>query len=460
MGSTLSEVKDNIIVAEIINIGEKLILPEKVSIKQAIDLLEARQKYLTQTVTLFEAFEVAPFDGAHAFNAVVERKYGWTQMAAGSWWEGTKPTLISVEVDNGVFKNVPWGEFVLPGIEGKIQSSYKGQDGRVVFCIKAVVTREYEGQIMALFAELREYLKTGSIYKGKALKVSFKDEDGHNRSVPEVKFWDTNVNENLLVYTKAVEQSIRTNLFTPIQRLADLELNGIEFKRGVGLVGGYGTGKTLAAKVAAKLAVAAGLTYVYVTRADELRQAIEFAKQYQSPGSVVFCEDIDRLMAGDRDADMDDVLNIIDGIDSKNHRIMVVLTSNSPEDINQAMIRPGRLDAVIEVTRPDADAVQRLLRVYGGEIIDADEDLSGPGEILQGQIPATIAEVVKRAKLSQISLNEPGQKVLRITAEALSDAASTMASQLALLNRKKDEAKPQTLESMLRKIAEELDVTL
>lgn len=59
-------------------------------------------------------------------------------------------------------------------------------------------------------------------------------------------------------------------------------------------LGTYGTGKTMAATVASRLAVDAGITYVYVPRADELSDAIEFAKQYQSPACVIFCaEDIE-----------------------------------------------------------------------------------------------------------------------------------------------------------------------
>ena len=35
-----------------------------------------------------------------------------------------------------------------------------------------------------------------------------------------------------------------------------------------------------------------------------------------------------------------------------------------------AMLRPGRLDAVISVEPPDAEAVERLLRIYGRKLID------------------------------------------------------------------------------------------
>src|SRR5690606_20126549 len=132
-------------------------------------------------------------------------------------------------------------------------------------------------------------------------------------------------------------------------------------------------------------AVQNGITYLYVPRADELKDAIEFAKLYQNPASVVFCEDIDRVTKGERSVAMDDILNIIDGIDTKTANIMVVLTTNHMDNINPAMLRPGRLDAVIPVTPPDAKAVERLIRVYAKGAVRADEDLAHVGATLAGR---------------------------------------------------------------------------
>src|SRR3546814_9239016 len=166
----------------------------------------------------------------------------------------------------------------------------------------------------------------------------------------------------------------------------------------------------MAATVASRLAVDAGVTYVYIPRADELPDAIEFAKQYQSPACVIFCEDVDRVTNGDRSVEMDDILNLLDGIDTKNNHIITVLTTNDLQSINPAMLRPGRLDAVIDVTPPDAQAVEKLLRLYGGDAIAADTNLEEAGRVLAGNIPAVIAEVGKRAKLAQLRLQPAGDR--------------------------------------------------
>src|SRR3546814_19828879 len=98
---------------------------------------------------------------------------------------------------------------------------------------------------------------------------------------------------------------------------------------------------------------------------------------------------------------MDDILNLLDGIDTKNSHIITVLTTNDLQSINPAMLRTGRLDAVIDVTPPDAQAVEKLLRLYGGDAIAADTNLEETGRVQAGNIRAAIAEGVKRAKLDQ-----------------------------------------------------------
>lgn len=440
-------------VANIVHHGEKMILPERMSLDGAIDLLQRRKKYMEEEVTVAETFDVFPLDGAHAFDIVLTRKYGWTPAEATPGFFGPQPPkMIGVEVAPGVVKQVPWGRFSLPGVNGTVNCGASMKDGRVVFALNSTIKRTDEETIRGLFAELRKELALNSIYRGKAIKIRFRDDDGDKLAMPEPKFLSVDdVDERMLVYPDAVQAAIETNLFTPIQRVADCKANGIPVKRGVLLGGTFGTGKTLAAKVASKLAVQAGVTYLYVPRADELADAIEFAKLYQDPACVVFCEDIDRVTNGDRSVQMDDILNIIDGIDTKSSNILVVLTTNDLHSINPAMLRPGRLDAVIDVLPPDAPAVQKLLRVYGGDAIAPETDLTDAAALLDGAIPAVIAEVVKRAKLAQLRRQKPGEKVSQLSSDSLAEAALTIQAQVKLLYPDAAEPKP-TLDKALTDI--------
>lgn len=438
------------VVAEVVHAGSQMILPEGCSLEEGIDLLQRRMAYMNEVVNIAETIDVSPLDGAHALDRVLAARYGWSEVGATPGWFGsTPPTLVAVEVSRGKRVNVPFGRFTMPTIKGHLEIGGEIQNGRVQFAVKAQIRRESEQEVMELLAELRAFLVNGSIYRGQAVRVRFLKDNGDVLPLPDIRYIDTDVDERTLIYSRDVEAMIHTNLFTPLLRLRELEANGITFRRGVLLGGTYGTGKTLAAKVASKYAVQAGVTYLYVPRADELKQAIEFARQYQSPGCVIFCEDVDRVTKGERSVAMDDLLNIIDGIDGKNDRIMVVLTTNDLQNIHPAMLRPGRLDAVIEVTAPDADAVERLLRSYGGDSIVGFEDLSEAGAILAGEIPATIAEVVKRAKLAQIGLQPVGEPVGHISGRALAIAATTMSRQLALLKTDRNPPREPTMREVI-----------
>lgn len=434
-GKTLSEQQLSTAVAGIQYFGEKIVLPEGMTIQQAQATLERRLKFEQEKTAMHETYGVFPYDGAVSLDNVLKAKYGWAEaVKIPGFFGDTPPQMQNIEVGFQEKRMVPWGRFVIPGIRGFIQTGVEKVGGMYHFKLSAEVLRMHEAKMGELFALVRDEISRSSIYRGKAIKLRFKDEDG-DATMPEPKFLDTDsIDPDMLVYSEHTMQAIQTNLYTPITRVVDCVRNGIPVKRGVLLGGTFGTGKTLAAAVASKLAVQHGVTYVYVPRADELKEAIEFAKQYQDPACVIFCEDIDRVAAGERSVEMDDILNIIDGIDSKNSNIIVVLTTNDLDAIHPAMLRPGRLDAVIPITAPDAGAVQKLIRMYGGLAVQPDTDLTQVGEVLQGNIPAIISEVVKRAKLSELSLLPPGQLVTKLSQQALLDSALTMKAQMELLD--------------------------
>lgn len=449
-GKTLSHVEDNEVhVAGVKHYGEQIILPEDMSIKQAMKVLLQRLEYMEQVVNVNQEYQRFPWDGAWALAQVLKRKYGFAQMQAQrSLFGSNPPQMLNVEVSPGRIEAVPWGQFTLPNLEdGTITCGFNGRN----FVLQAKVKRKFESYVRELFAEVKQQLDEHSIYMGQPVRLTYNED----QELPEISFVSTaDADIDKLIYSAEIESAIRTNLFTPIERVEDCQRNGIPVKRGVLLAGHFGCGKTLAAKAAAKLAQEHGVTFIYIDKAADFAKAIEFAKTYSKPAAVVFCEDIDRAMSGERTAEVDDILNIVDGIDSKSFNIMTVLTTNNLDKITPAMQRPGRLDAIIEVGPPDAEAAERLVRAYGGHLIDAGEDLTEVGKELEGYVPAVLAEVVKRAKLSQLALLERGERLNRITAAALMDAAVTIRAQAQRLKTAKDEAPAPTIDRLFHGIVD------
>jgi len=430
--------------------GDKMIIPVHMTIEAAIEFLMRELEASNKIVVIQEEFDAFPWDGAAALQRVLCERFGSAQATetirktlSGEMKE--PPTILQIETDYGKTEPVVWGSFSLPGIPGRLTChGVKKEGGRVIFGIKAEVKRRHEDFVKSILVDVRHELKVRSIYRGKAVRINFEDSSGQTLNIPEIKFLNPRaVEREQLILSQDLMDAVETNLFTPIRRVRELVANGISVKRGVLLGGTYGTGKTLTAAVASGIAVEAGVMYLNIGQASQLSRAIAFARQYAEPACVIFCEDVDRVTNGRRDVEMDQLLNTIDGIDSKGSNIIVVLTSNSMENIDQAMLRPGRLDAVLEFVTPDARAVEKLLRYYGDGCILEDLDLTEVGKVLAGCIPAVVEEVVKRAKLAQLKVTPRGQLVGDLSVAALLESARTMQHQLGLLNReKKPEAAP------------------
>ena len=423
---------------------ESIMLPDGMDLPAAIDVLNRRLRYESEQTVMVEQFDVHPYDGAHALFEVLKNRFGWAEMKTKMGFFGPEPpSMLNLQVGYKETKSVPWGQYRLPGgkIDGIMETGFTKKAGRIIFQASAHIYRRDEKFVKSIFDDVRAYLEGGgSIYQGQAVSLKFRDEDGDMLPLPEPEFMDTAVDENNLAFPEDTWEAVNTSLFTPLKRLDDLRANDIPVKRGILLGGPYGTGKTLTAKVASKFATENGVTFIYARQADELAMVIAFAKLYSEPAVVVFCEDIDAVMTGKRGKAVNDILNIIDGVDTKGMNLITLLTTNHTEQITQALLRPGRLDAVITIPAPDAPTVEKLLRIYGGDLIPDNAKLSKVGKELEGAIPAVIAEVVRRAKLHQIARQSAGKPLAELSPDALLASAVTIRDQRDLLKKREDAA--------------------
>ena len=192
MAKELKDMEPAAHVAEIVHHGERLIIPEGMAVKEAIVLLKMREAYLKEEVQLMESFDAFPWDGANALNCVLERRFGWAHGVPSPGFFGDRPpSMVSIDVSAKKTKQVPWGNFTIPGVEGVLGTSVQRKEGRVCFMLTASVLRKDEATVVSIFADVRKELQTNSIYKGKAIKMRFLDEDGDTLPMPEPKFIDT-----------------------------------------------------------------------------------------------------------------------------------------------------------------------------------------------------------------------------------------------------------------------------
>lgn len=410
---------------------KKIILPESMKIPTAIDWLERKMTELEKRIELSETYNYYPTDGAVAFWRALEAIYGFADpQAKQSWFGEQPPTFITVRTSVTDTIRVPVGEIKVPDLDGSFYSSWKIQKGKPAFHLTYVGKKKNKEEVERVIATTRDILEKDSIYKGKAIRVNFPDLE-HVESIDEFEpeFMDTaQTDPTTLIFPEDVDKKIRTSLFTPVLHTERVRKAGVPLKRGVLLAGPYGVGKTLTASVLAHMCENNGWSFLYLKDVNDLSTAIEFAKMYGP--AVIFSEDVDEVLGTqERTTRVNEILNTIDGVDAKQSEVMVVLTTNHVDQVNRAMLRPGRLDDVITVRPPDAEAAIRLVHQYGGDLIKEDEDFSQSGQRMAGMIPAVIREVVERAKLASLADNED----IVIDDSSLAVAASTMKDQLQLL---------------------------
>lgn len=431
--------------ADIVTKGTEIIIPENMDYGEAIKWLKRKKDEAESEVSVHHRFSCHPLDGAYALLRAIKEKHGWSNLVPTPGFFGPRPpTMVTMHISNTETVQVPWGMMIIPGITGQIQMGVDVAGGDPGIVIGGTVLKRDQGKVYELARRAEQICKTESIYHRKALSIKLdwlREGGGFNPDTDGFQFLDVSkVDESGLIFDDVTRNLLNVSLFAFIKNPAACRKNGIPLKRGILLEGRYGTGKTMTAYVTAKLAIANGFTFIMCEDARDLEHIIRMARRYEP--CVIFCEDIDRIISKERTISMDALLNTIDGFNSKGSEIMLVMTTNHVEDIHKAMMRPGRLDSVMELLPPDAKAVKRLVAYYAGSRLASDAQLDEVGEFLAGRTPAVIREVVERAKIGTI--DRTGSDVIegRVNGDDLMGAAQSMDRHLALMDEKKVEAPP------------------
>lgn len=422
--------------------GDKIVIPENMDLDEAYEAIGRQRDEENVTVSISEMINAFPMDGAVALMRVLKRRYGWTNLVPTQGFFGPRPPqMVGVDIGFGEKIQVPWGNMTVPKIEGTLSTGYTFKDGMPCFLISGNVKRKHERIVQQIANEVREEVRNASIYRGKAIKINFRDGDGERREFDASlcpRFIDMKtIGDTQPIFSKGIEDQIRINIINPIRYSKRCRDKGASLKKGIVLGGPYGTGKTLTAFQVAQICEQHGWTFLYLEDVRDLDLAIGFARLYGP--CVLFAEDCDKMAMGPRTPEMDRILNTIDGVESKGDMALItVLTTNHLQIINPAFLRPGRIDAVINVTPPDEDACLRIVKKYvaegGCKLSGTDDELKAAIQPLVGANAAFFRNTVEQAKLAAIENMASDDAEVVITAAELEVVAKGMVPHCKLIN--------------------------
>ena len=197
---------------------------------------------------------------------------------------------------------------------------------------------------------------------------------------------------------------------------------GGKIPKGVLMVGPPGTGKTLLAKAVAGEANVpffsiSGSDFVEMfvgVGASRVRDLFEQGKK--NAPCIIFIDEIDAVgrhrgagLGGghdEREQTLNQLLVEMDGFES-NDGVILVASTNRPDVLDPALLRPGRFDRRVVVGRPDVKGREGILKVHTRKIpLDEGVDVSVIARGTPGFTGADLANIVNEAALNAARYNQ------------------------------------------------------
>jgi cell division protease FtsH len=229
-----------------------------------------------------------------------------------------------------------------------------------------------------------------------------------------------------------------------LQEIADFlrdpqrfEALGARVPKGVLFHGPPGTGKTLVAKAVAHesgarfFAQSASAFVEMFAGLGAARIRMLFDEARRNAPSIVFIDELDAVGSArsshsfnrEHDQTLNQLLVELDGFGPRD-QVVVMAASNRLQDLDPALLRPGRFDRQIVIQPPDLKGRRAILGVHTrGKPLAADVDLAGVARQTAGLTGADLANICNeaaigagRAKRTEISMTDFDTALERVVA--------------------------------------------
>ena len=209
----------------------------------------------------------------------------------------------------------------------------------------------------------------------------------------------------------AVKTRLRETVQWPLEHPDAFERVDLHPAKGVLLYGPPGTGKTLLAKAVANEADSNFISLKgpelfdkYVGESERGVREV-FSKAHENAPTVVFFDEIDAIAAerghGAGDSTVGErvvsqLLTELDGLEALED-VVVIATTNRPDLLDDALLRPGRFDRHVYVGAPDEAARREIFDVHTRSRPLADVDLDRLAAETEGYVGADVEAVCREA---------------------------------------------------------------
>lgn len=281
--------------------------------------------------------------------------------------------------------------------------------GMMAFHINIVLPIDKKNAGLEFLKELDTWVKKNNFYKGKVIES--KEEHGslYFDFLPPI-----NKNWGNVVLSKMQVDEIYENVLVPIEHSDVLRRLNKTSSRSILFTGEPGTGKTLTLKILSEQIK--DYTRIWVSssilwRYGAVPQVFSVARSLKP--SVLILEDFDLVGRKREDVMFEALGNLLMELDGQkaNDGVIILITSNNPEAIDKALMRPGRIDKTIYFPSPDEHQRHSLLKLFlKGH--PSDININELAKKTEGYKGANLKELVTSAILKAIRRDPKNPKIV------------------------------------------------